>query len=344
MDYPEAAGFALAQDRLLAQGGPMKKPKRGMIGETFTKGALKGKTIDQANMMARQKWSQSSPQLRDGYANSARRGMMSPSELAAEAKRQREEEMMRGRSMMPAAAPAPAKTTPALTKPAPNPVAAPAPAPSGPQNVAITPPSPLQRPTIPAAPTAPAPALSPMAQAELDKRRAAAAATPTGQPVVSNPGQGINRLTGLPFGYQPGDVIQGDSAMQGRAAQSVSRQNIAESQAASRQMAGKPDPNAGDYEAAGRVMKKDAVVGAKYRAPAAPVVKAPQMRPGVSFDPSKGYQADPKAKPTLAKPGDVSLEEYQTARTRMRSAGSTLEQDKKDQALLAKFGRQTSGY
>lgn len=321
MDYPEAAGFALAQDRLLAQGGPMKKPKRGMIGETFTKGPLKGKTIDQANMMARQKWSQSSPQLRDGYANSARKGMMSPTEQAEDARRQREatsrSQSTRGPLTRPttnaslnAALPGetgpqmyarqrnertakpPATPQSPLTRPtgaATNDENARAQAmlnealendkyatasvgnytsmeaaigkqkastPAGSQPAA--PQSPLQRPTIPSAAPAPA-ALSPMAQAELDKRRAAASAAPTGQPVVSNPGQGINRLTGLPFGYQPGDAVQGDAAMKGRAAQSVSRQSIAESQAASRQMAGKPDPNAGDYAAAGRVMQKDSV-------------------------------------------------------------------------------------
>lgn len=432
MDYPEAAGFALAQDRLLAQGGPMKKPKRGMIGEVFTKGPLKGKTIDQANMIARAKWSQSSPQLRDGYANSARKGMMSPSEQAAEAKRQREatsrsqstrspltrpttnaslnaalpgetatqmyERQRQERTAKPPAVPQLPLTRPtgaatndenaraqamlnealendkyatasvgnytsmeaavgkqkaqpigpqtndpqleqvyrekgaqvakqeAEKKRADDAAAAQALAAkqdaerqklgltpvSAPASTPVEPQSPLQRPEMPAA-YAPTPGLSPMAQAELDKRRAAAAATPTGQPVVSNPGKGINRLTGLPFGYQPGDAVQGDAAMQGRAAQSVSRQNIADSKEAARQMA-MPRP------------------------------VAPQLRPGVTFNPAKGYVADPKAKPTLVKPGDVSLDQYQTARTRMRSAGSTSEQDKNDQALLAKFGRQTLGY
>jgi hypothetical protein len=496
MDYPEAAGFALAQDRFLAQGGQMKKPKRGMIGEVFTKGALKGKTIDQANMIARAKWSKASQQLRDGYANSARRGMMSPSELAADAKRQREatsrsqstrspltrpttnaslnaalpgetatqmyERQRQERTAKPPAVPQLPLTRPTGTatndenaraqamlnealgsdryatadngdagmraavamrsddpqspdyEPRPkyseaerdkartdaakmiadqggyevkrqppkgilasaasdvigmnqsgfrmikglaedsvkmnqkgittaaslipgqtgqavrrelksqNPgepgYVAPKPTPSP-----VTPiPAPAQ--ASQATPSAPVPnfGVPPM----LARPDAAAAAAPTG----AGQSQKINRLTGLPFGYQPGDAV--DTAQQGAADASVARQQAGPLQ--------KPDPGA--YAAAGRTMQRDAVVGAKYRAPAAPVVKAPQLRPGVTFNPAKGYVADPKAKPTLVKPGDVSLDQYQTARTRMRSAGSTSEQDKNDQALLAKFGRQTLGY
>jgi hypothetical protein len=50
---------------------------------------------------------------------------------------------------------------------------------------------------------------------------------PTGKPIMENAPKGINRLTGLPFGYVPGDSTEGmDPAMAQRANDSVARQSI----------------------------------------------------------------------------------------------------------------------
>jgi len=56
--------------------------------------------------------------------------------------------------------------------------------------------------------------------------------TPTGAPVMGDAPRGVNRLTGLPMGHLPGDSLPqkfaGDRQMQGRAADSLVRQQFAE--------------------------------------------------------------------------------------------------------------------
>lgn len=93
-----------------------------------------------------------------------------------------------------------------------------------------------------AGPTVPS-KLSPLAQGELAKRKAAVGGTPAGKAVLnvgdttiaaSKTGGSVNRLTGLPVGWQPGDALPGgaDAGMAERAAQSAKRQEVATSKAA----------------------------------------------------------------------------------------------------------------
>jgi hypothetical protein len=52
-------------------------------------------------------------------------------------------------------------------------------------------------------------------------------AAPTGRPVMGDAPKGVNRLTGLPFGYQPGDSTAGmDPQTTQRANDSQTRQSV----------------------------------------------------------------------------------------------------------------------
>ena len=86
-------------------------------------------------------------------------------------------------------------------------------------------PSPVAATPAPApAPTAPIQPMGPPASAKTP----ATPAAPYGQPVIGGGAPKINRLTGLPFGYRPGDSTDGmDAAMKGRADASTARMNSA---------------------------------------------------------------------------------------------------------------------
>jgi hypothetical protein len=72
--------------------------------------------------------------------------------------------------------------------------------------------------------------LSHLAQVEVARRQAAIADTPTGKPVIAGKAPaGINRLTGMEYGIQPGDASKANPAL---AASSLKRSQIASSQEA----------------------------------------------------------------------------------------------------------------
>ncbi|OYV04517.1 MAG: hypothetical protein CFE26_16475 [Verrucomicrobiales bacterium VVV1] len=174
-------------------------------------------------------------------------------------------------------------------------------------------------PAAPSSTAAPA-GLTPLAQREFNRRSTAAAATPIGVPVISQgqadaykgPKMGsVNRLTGLPMGFQPGDKIDGaDSAMQGRADQSVARQQIAESKAA---MAPNPPQIAAN-------------------------ISKPTFQPETRYTPGMGNV--PVAKPVTDGSEQVSYGDYEAAGTRMKTAGGNAKQDNQDAALRSQFDRQ----
>ena len=84
-------------------------------------------------------------------------------------------------------------------------------------------PSPVAATPAPApAPTAPIQPMGPPASAKTP----ATPAAPYGQPVIGGSAPKVNRLTGLPFGYLPGDSTEGmDAAMKERADASTARMN-----------------------------------------------------------------------------------------------------------------------
>jgi hypothetical protein len=108
----------------------------------------------------------------------------------------------------------------------------------------------------PAATTPPAvakPGLSPLAQRELDKRRAAVAATPDGSTIGRPPR--INSTTGLPMGFRPGDATTGMNDGQKKlAGESVSRMNVADAKFAQENKApipvARPAPAPDQYDQA----------------------------------------------------------------------------------------------
>lgn len=367
IETPMAGGKAEAMAAFLASGGAMRGGGRSGRGGAYTKGPLKGKTIDEAKQMFEQRWATAPPAIKDKYANRAGMGAFAPSEkiqigaikptptnaslnaalpgerapqmyarqraermreagenpgtpapspaktdVAAEAKRQRDDEMAKASAAMNA------KGAPAQT---PEQVGAEA---RRLMNGGATPQStPTLSPPTPSPASPPAVGVQPMsslAQREFNRRTAAAAATPTGVPVISQsqadaykgPKMGsVNRLTGLPFGYQPGDKVEGaDAAMQARADQSVARQQIAESKAA---MAPKPPQLAAN-------------------------ISKPAFQPETRYTPGLGNV--PVAKPVTDGSEQVSYDAYEAAGKRMRTAGGNATQDSQDAALRSQFDKQ----
>lgn len=257
---PEGHGKAEAMRTYLSRGGGLTKLGR------YRSGPMKGMTVQQAQTAFEQHWATVGNDVKEKYAGIARNSL-APSEdpnagktesSAEMQKRQRDNRMgyyqrtgQAGETIpRPAQTTAPAASAGGSTPaPAPSPTSQPAgsgipgaarrggASPSGiagRQTTGASPSAgitiPSQSPSIPR-PSSPAPSSGPgsLAEREMQRRKDAINAAPTGAPVVSNPGKGINRLTGLPFGYQAGDKLPdgADPAMQKRAADSVTRQQTA---------------------------------------------------------------------------------------------------------------------
>lgn len=244
---PEARGKSAAHDRWMAQGG-----RPGKDGK-FKRGPMNGMTYDQALQKFETMWATAPDSIKDKYAGRSKTDLAPseresqlgtpapkslneslnaalPGETATQTyARQRAERM----GTPPPAKPSLITQSPAVTAPAPI-------ASSGPDQVGadarrLMGGSAVQ-PVSTANPAPAPPGLSPLAQREFDRRSNAVAATPTGQPLVNQAQAataGVNRLTGLPMGFVPGDkVTSSDPALKARADQSVARQQIADSKAA----------------------------------------------------------------------------------------------------------------
>lgn len=236
-------------------------------GQRFLTGPMRGMTQNEAESAFEKKWAGASDAVKNKYAAKAGMdGVLAPSEKA-----QYEKAQYQPKIAGTTPTPAPAQATPAAKAPAP--VAGQAPAPSSPiASKVVAPPAPAAAagtasaappampytlpdarrddeariksmtsgtevaatPATAAMPEKPVtPGLSPLAQREIAKRQAAVDATPTGRIINPAPPAGINRLTGLPMGYQPGDKqeVGGPVIDQKLAAESVKRQEIASSKA-----------------------------------------------------------------------------------------------------------------
>lgn len=416
-----AGGKAEAMAAFLASGGERKIFKKSGREGAFTKGALKGKTIEEAKQMFEQRWSTASPAIKDKYAKRAGDAAFAPSELvqigklkpaptneslnaalpgetsaqvyarqraermkqagenpaaasktAAEAKRQRDDEMAKASAAMTAKGAADA-SAPAIS-PAPSPTPAPA---STPEQVGAEARRLMSGEAAPASPAMPAkgtptfssptpsPAspsgMSPLAQREFNRRSTAAAATPTGVPVISQgeadaykgPKMGsVNRLTGLPMGFQPGDKIDGaDPAMQARADQSVARQQIADSKAAVAPEPGftKPETKTAVWQGMGgfatsatddsshQERTEEAFGRPKSSTPQIGSIK-PSFQPETRYTPGMGNV--PVAKPVADGSEQVSYGDYEAAGARMKTAGGNSKQDSQDAALRSQFDKQ----
>lgn len=159
--------------------------------------------------------------------------------------------------------------------------------------------------------------MSSLARGEVRKRLAANIQAPTGVPVLDrettayagpNSSTKINRLTGLPFGYQPGDVIT-DPTMKARADQSVTRSQITDSKAAM------------------------ALVS-----PVAANIAKPAFQPETRYTPGMGNV--PVAKPVTDGTEQVSYDAYAAAGDRMKTPGGNSKQDSQDSALRSQFDKQ----
>lgn len=80
MSQEQAPGFAAALDRLMAQGGNLRETKKGMV---YTKGRLKGMTVDEAQEYGKNLWSGAADSVKDKYAYRAR-DFQAPSERVQE--------------------------------------------------------------------------------------------------------------------------------------------------------------------------------------------------------------------------------------------------------------------
>lgn len=181
---------------------------------------MRGKTYDQAMQMASDRWANASPAIRDKYAARSSISSLAPSERGAFEADQ-----------------ASAYAGPPVTRPPSNVVNQPVPpqrtAPVA-RRVASMPwdgdangiPNSIQRP-------------SPTAKAQSDTVYAGiadqrkAAGYPAETRTAATPR--VNRLTGLPMGWQPGDALPSDAdeSMKARAAESLKRQTDATTAAAS---------------------------------------------------------------------------------------------------------------
>lgn len=239
---PEARGKAEAMSSFLSLGGTIGPDGR------YTEGKLKGKTTGQAIQEFERLWSSVGGKIKDKYAlRNAPENALAPSEMAGFQHGGGMNEPYHAGGANPVAVP--------------KPVAAPLPIQDEPgiSNRYQGPPRPGIQPHIEARSRAVpyqtvAPKGDSLADQEIAKRHQAVANTPTGAPVLTgsdadsaggNLGVRVNRLTGLPFGWNPGDPLPegADAGMQQRAADSLKRQQVASSQA---RLAGdfrsKPEP------------------------------------------------------------------------------------------------------
>lgn len=251
---PEGRGRAEAMRTFLATGG--ERVSRGgsrYPGYRYTQGALKGMTQEQAEAEFENRWAGASGEIKDKYARMASpEGVLSPSE------------MKRYQGPKPTAPKPPAATAPAAPT-APRPAPKPADISNEPGVSGM-----VQGP--------PTPAVS----AEIAKRSTVvgppATTAPSGYAGPTTPR--INRLTGLPFGYQPGDKLpEGASpAMQSAAAGSARNMEAADQA-----------PRATDAEAAAatRVMERDGAIPTKP----GPTYAGPRPSKPMGAMRKDGYQA-----------------------------------------------------
>lgn len=103
---------------------------------------------------------------------------------------------------------------------------------AAPTSTATAPVTPSAAP-LPAKPSLPAVGAQPVATGAYAGPMSAPAPAPTGQPIMGDAPKGVNRLTGLPMGFLPGDALpkSANASMQQRATDSMTRQSVASSSA-----------------------------------------------------------------------------------------------------------------
>lgn len=269
----KAAFFKAGLDRLGARTG-LPKGKPGML---YREGWAKNLTQGQTEGEMERRWNALPPEEKNQWASRGGAESFAPSEVAAYASQM---------GMVPGAAaaqaPAPA-VNPGMSlddKARANPKVAAA---YAAKRAAV----PSNRQAAPVVPGAVRPAINtegkvagPMAQAEQARRMGALNAAPDGRPVISDEaartaaaatGRRVNPLTGLPFGYRPGDALPAaaDAGMKQRAAESVTRQTVAAQTAIPRAIpvsepvvpgSSKPDPfpGTGMFDSDNRIAAKRA--------------------------------------------------------------------------------------
>ena len=191
--------------------------------------------------------------------------------------------------------------------------------------------------------------LNPLAQREIAKRKAAVAETPTGRAVMRDDvamaegvvaGRSVNRLTGLPFGFQPGDQLpnSADGKMQRRADASTKRMQIETSKAAMppvRPFSGISSPSPSIAPQKHPMGQARPFTGISNQQPPAPTGYA---GPRTRYTPGMGHV--PVATPVTNGDEQISYGTYDAARTRMKTPGGTSGQDKQDATLMTEFNRQ----
>lgn len=228
----KAAFFKAGLDRLGARTG-LPKGKPGML---YREGWAKNLTQGQTEGEMERRWNALPPEQKNQWASRGGAESFAPAEIEGYARQM---------GMVPGGSAAPAAPAPAVNPDMPlddraraNPQVAAA---YAAKRAAV----PSNRPAAPVAPGVVRPAINtegkvagPLAQAEQARRTGALNAAPNGRPVISDEaartastatGQRVNPVTGMPFGYRPGDALPAaaDTGMKQRASESMTRQTIA---------------------------------------------------------------------------------------------------------------------
>lgn len=227
----KAAFFKAGLDRLGARTG-LPKGKPGML---YREGWAKNLTQGQTEGEMERRWNALPPEQKNQWASRGGVGSFAPSEVAGYASQMG---MVPGATASKPVAPAVNTNMPLDDRARANPQVAAA---YAAKRAAV----PSNRPAAPVVPGSVRPAINtegkvagPLAQAEQARRTGALNAAPNGRPVISDEaartaatatGQRVNPVTGMPFGYLPGDALPAaaDSGMKQRAAESMTRQTIA---------------------------------------------------------------------------------------------------------------------
>lgn len=225
----KAAFFKAGLDRLGARTG-LPKGKPGML---YREGWAKNLTQGHTEGEMERRWNALPPEQKNKWASRGGVESFAPSEMVGYASQMG---MVPGEAKP--AAPAVNTNMPLDDRARANPQVAAA---YAAKRAAV----PSNRPASPVAPGVVRPAINtegkvagPLAQAEQARRTGALNAAPNGRPVISDEaartastatGQRVNPVTGMPFGYRPGDALPAaaDTGMKQRAAESVTRQTIA---------------------------------------------------------------------------------------------------------------------
>ncbi|MBK1883670.1 hypothetical protein JIN85_14710 [Luteolibacter pohnpeiensis] len=306
---PEARGKARAISTFLARGGGLRSISRryGKAGARYTEGPLKGLTHDQALAKAELLWANASPAVKKKYAD-----MASPMNEATDSEiaeafgtmPESDQDATSPTAVTPSSSPAPVSRATTVN---PNATAG---AGRG------MPLQPLGSNQVVTNATAEGPT-APTRQSLLKSN--SIAGVPEAQRGIQEPAKPaprINRFTGRPFGWLPPEVANAPLTDEYREelANRVTTPKFTPTKSASR---GKPLQPLGSRP-------EDGYTGPKVR-----------------YTPGMGYV--PVAEPVTGPEAVISYDDYEAAGRRMKSAGSTVEQDRKDSALRAEFGRQRMG-